>query len=145
LRRLRASRDTFTHMMNGVTVEALPDTGDTRGGSFSITPGVVSFLGEIRDVHLTTLRPGAIRGNHFHQRRREALLIVHGSGWELHWDQGPGTSTQSRRYPGRGVWLILIHPGCAHALRNCGEQDMLVFGMSSGSYHPDETIPRPLI
>jgi dTDP-4-dehydrorhamnose 3,5-epimerase-like enzyme len=130
--------------MPGLTVEVLPPGDDQRGHSFSVSPEALAFLGEIRDVHLTTLVPGGIRGNHYHQRRREALLVLHSSDWELLWDEGEGTATCMRRFPGGGAELVSIHPGCAHAVRNCGTAEMLVFGMSSGAYDPEETVGRKL-
>jgi dTDP-4-dehydrorhamnose 3,5-epimerase-like enzyme len=130
--------------MAGLTVEVLPPGGDGRGRSFSVSPAALAFLGEIRDVHLTTLVPGAIRGNHYHQRRREALLVLHASDWELLWDAGEGTATRIRRFAGGGAEVVSIHPGCAHAVRNCGTVEMLVFGMSSAAYEPEETVGRKL-
>jgi dTDP-4-dehydrorhamnose 3,5-epimerase-like enzyme len=130
--------------MPGLKIEILPQGGDDRGHSFTITPDTLRFLGDVRDIHLTTIVPGAVRGNHYHQRRKEALLVVHSSDWELLWEDADATAVKRQRFPGRGVVLVSIPPGCPHALRNCGGADMLVFGMSNGGYEPQETVRQML-
>ncbi len=61
----------------------LNDSGDTRGYSFTVPAEVLKFLSRIRDVHVASMVAGAVRGNHFHLRRREAIVIVHHGEWSL--------------------------------------------------------------
>ena len=60
-------------------VTELNNTGDARGVSFTVSPTIVSFLGRVADIHVATVLPGGVRGNHFHTRKREVLIILHES------------------------------------------------------------------
>jgi len=68
-------------MNSRVQVFPLSNNGDNRGSSFSIPSQILSFVGEVGDIHLTTIAPGAIRGNHYHLRRREALIVLYSARW----------------------------------------------------------------
>lgn len=132
-------------MADRVRIIRLVSTGDERGDSFNVPPEIFSFLGGIADIHLTSLVPGAVRGNHYHLRRREVLMVKHETDWSLYWDVGMGTAVKTSQISGTGVALILIEPGCSHALQNCGTGSMTIFSLNSEAYDPAETVARKLI
>src|SRR5882724_12234527 len=109
----------------------LKNNADWRGDSFTSSPEAILFLGGVADIHVTSVIPGAVRGNHFHTRRREVLIVIHESTWELYWDEGENTACQRREFPGRGGNVILINPDSAHAIRNSGRSNLLIIGLSS--------------
>jgi dTDP-4-dehydrorhamnose 3,5-epimerase-like enzyme len=120
----------------------LPNTGDTRGSSFTLSPAMLSFLGRIEDVHVSSLLPGHVRGNHFHTRKKEVLIVLHQSAWTLHWDDGENTAVQVKEFSGRGSEAVLIEPGCSHAVRNIGGTELTILALNSEAYDPREVIPR---
>ena len=120
----------------------LRNTGDTRGDSFTVSPDILSFLGRIADIHVASVLPGAVRGNHYHTRRKEALIVLHESGWTLHWDKGENTPAQVKEFSGPGAKVILIEPTSSHAVRNSGARTLTIIGLSSEPYDPQETIRR---
>lgn len=107
---------------------------DERGESFSLPDEVINFIGTPTDVHVTTVRPTKIRGNHFHPTHREALVIFYQDAWSLHWDNGEGSQPAHNYYEGSGVVAFTAPPGTAHAVRNDGAKDLWIAGYSGSGY-----------
>lgn len=120
-------------------VTPLRDTGDARGNSFSIGGLLAALLGSVEDAHLATIVPGAIRGNHYHVLRREAILVLYTDSWTLHYDNGDGTPAVRRTFEGGGAALLDVDPLCAHAIENTGARQLVLIGCSNGPY--DHTNP----
>jgi UDP-2-acetamido-2,6-beta-L-arabino-hexul-4-ose reductase len=125
----------------------LSDKGDERGQSFSVPGSSLCFLGSAVDLHVTTIRPGHVRGNHYHVDRREILVVVFQGAWSLYWDHGPGTTTESRRFAGTGAVLIEVDPLASHAVLNDGNRDLHVVAMTNRAYDPGapDTVHRPVV
>lgn len=118
-------------------IDVLEDRGDDRGASFSVAYEYLSFLGEPKDLHVASIRPGCVRGNHYHVERREVIVVIHTDSWSLHWDGGEGSPTSSRRFDGAGVVALAVPPHSAHALRNDGDDALWVLAATDGHYDPD--------
>ena len=123
----------------------IPNTGDARGFSFTAPAEGLSFVGRMADVHLASTKPGAIRGNHYHLRRREAIVVLPGTKWSLHWDEGEASPAQHRDFDGSSTVLVLISPGASHAVRNDGDRDLWLVAISSEVYDPAETVARKVV
>ncbi|HEX6096610.1 MAG TPA: hypothetical protein VF432_09820 [Thermoanaerobaculia bacterium] len=111
---------------------------DARGSSF----GVELPFGDVRECHVATVRPGAIRGNHFHTVRREVLVVMYSDRWTLLWDEGEGSPVRSRAFEGSGAVVLEAGPHCAHAVRNDGARDLHL--VSLGDTRETDTFPRRL-
>lgn len=129
-----------------MSIEAfvLNDFGDERGSSFTVPAEVLAFLGRVADVHIATIVAGAVRGNHFHLRRKEAIVVVHRTEWRLHWDDGESTAVSKREFREGGAEVILVDPGNAHAVQNTGPEPLLIAAFSSEEYDPGETVARKI-
>lgn len=121
-----------------VRVAPLVPRTDARGSSF----GVELPFANIAECHVATVRPGAIRGNHFHTTRREVLVVMYADRWTLLWDEGEHTPVQSRTYEGAGAVVMEIDAHCAHAVRNDGSRDLHL--VSLGDTRETDTFPRRL-
>lgn len=127
-----------------LVVRVLTNSGDGRGASF---PLPATWLGELNgalDVHITTLVPGATRGDHYHRARRELLIVLHRGAWSLHWDCGQDTEVRRRDFAGAGAVLIEVAPFAAHAVRNDGTTELSIVGLSEGAFDPvaPDSYPR---
>jgi dTDP-4-dehydrorhamnose 3,5-epimerase-like enzyme len=122
----------------------VPDSGDERGSSHSVPAAVLQFLGQVSDIHLTTVVSSAIRGNHFHVHRREALIVTNETAWTFYWDEGEDTPPKRREFEKAGTTVILIQPGQSHAIENTGQSSLSIIGLSSEPYDPSETIARKI-
>ena len=128
-----------------IQISELANTGDIRGFSFTAPSGALSFLGRVADIHLASTVPGAVRGNHYHLRRREAIVILPGTAWSLHWDEGEGTAAQHRAFAGKSAVLVVVSPGSSHAVRNDGTTPLWLVASSSEPYDPTETVARKVV
>src|SRR2546425_8339997 len=100
----------------------LSNSGDGRGSSFTAPAEALAFLGRMADVHLASTKPGAVRGNHYHLRRREAIVVLPGAKWSLHWDEGDMETAQHQRFSGDNTVMVLVSPGASHAVRNDSDE-----------------------
>lgn len=142
-REQRTPGDWPYHGEEPLTVVELDDHDDGRGGAFYLPHDALEWLGPMAEVHLVTARSGAIRGNHLHERRRE-LILVHGIGpWELAW-RPAGGDTAKRTFREPGAVLLAVEPGTPHAIRNLGDEELVIVSCSSGRWDPDHPDTRPV-
>jgi dTDP-4-dehydrorhamnose 3,5-epimerase-like enzyme len=132
-------------MASKIQISELSNNGDVRGFGFTAPPAALSFVGRIADVHLASTKPGAVRGNHYHRRRRTAIMVMPGPKWSFHWDEGEGSETQRQEFDGRHAVLVLISTEASHAVRNDGEEDLYYVSISSESYDPAESAARKVV
>ena len=140
---LPASKILDINMTAKVQITELTNNGDTRGFSFTAPAEALAFVGRMSDVHVASTKPGAIRGNHFHLVRREALVIMPGARWSLHWNEGEDSPAQHREFNGATAVLVLISPGASHAVRNdSDDRELQLIAISSETYDPAESVTR---
>jgi hypothetical protein len=132
-----------------IQVSELSNGGDGRGFSFTAPAQALEYLGRMADVHLASTKPGAVRGNHYHLRRREAIVVLPGPRWSFHWDEGDSNAAQHREFDGSSAILILVAPGASHAVRNDGDSDgedaLWLMAISSEPYDPAESVARKVV
>jgi dTDP-4-dehydrorhamnose 3,5-epimerase-like enzyme len=128
-----------------IRISELNNSGDARGYSFSPPAAALDFVGRIADMHLASTGPGSVRGNHYHLRKNEAVIILPGPAWSLHWDDGEGTPTQHRNFPGSSAVLVLVSPGASHAVLNDGSGALWLVTCSSEPYDPATVVARKVV
>lgn len=128
-----------------IQISVLGNSGDARGFSFTAPREALDFLGRVADMHLASTGPGSVRGNHYHLRRHEAIILLPGTSWSLHWDEGEGTTTQHRQFDGGSAVLVMVSPGGSHAVRNDGDAPLWLVACSSEPYDPQETVARKVV
>ncbi len=136
-RRERTPEDWPYHGEEPLTVMKLEDRDDGRGASFYLPGEALEWLGGVAEVHLVAARPGAVRGNHLHRRRREQIVVRATGPWELAW-RPPGGDTARRTFREPGAVLLSVEPETPHAIRNLGEEELVILSFSSGGHHPDD-------
>src|SRR5579864_8715774 len=128
-----------------IEIVELKNSGDARGFSFTAPAEALAFVGRMADVHLASTKPGAVRGNHYHLRRREAIVVLPGTHWSLHWDESEGSTAQHRSFDGSSAVLVLVSPGASHAVRNDGDSALWLVAISSETYDPGESVSRRVV
>jgi oxalate decarboxylase/phosphoglucose isomerase-like protein (cupin superfamily) len=123
-------------MADRLEVHVLADEGDERGRAWQLGAAGTGFLRAVEDVHVMTLEPGFVRGNHFHQEKREILIVEHDGEWALYWDDGPAEAPQERVFERAGAVTVLVPPGSAHAIENRGGGTMRLVSISDRPYTP---------
>ncbi|MCU0783220.1 MAG: hypothetical protein MUF81_04065 [Verrucomicrobia bacterium] len=124
-----------------VTVESVPFFSDARG--WVIEPVSGPLLAGQRNVHVVFSEPGAVRGNHYHERATEILAVVGPALIRVRENDAvrdiPVPVGQSMRFT--------VPPGIAHAIQNTGSRPMVLMSFSTLPHdraHPD-TVPAMLI
>ncbi|MBZ0150252.1 MAG: hypothetical protein IT456_04805 [Planctomycetes bacterium] len=125
----------------------LPTTasGDERGASHSISAVHLAMLDRVAEMHITTIRPGCIRGNHYHVGRSEVLVVLHADRFEVACDHGDATDVELRTFSGAGCISIAVDPGCSHAIKNTGTTDLVVVATSDSAYTREDTKKRVVL
>ena len=120
-------------MPTDVIITQLSESTDERGLSFSLTAENIGEL-IVKDVHIAAVRPGCVRGNHFHSKKSELITVVYRDEWSLHWDMGPGTSAHHRSFRGCGAVSIHVPLLWSHAIRNDGKSELWLFNATDMSF-----------
>jgi len=128
-------------MISQVTIEPVKLFCDARG--WVIEPVDETMLAGKRNVHMVLTEPGAIRGNHYHKRSDEILVVVGPAFVRVR----EGGVTQDIRVPDGQAKRLTIPAGVAHAVQNTGRRPMILVSFATQSHNraqPD-TIPVVLI
>ncbi len=88
---------------------------DQRGWVVNPFEGLPDFPAEFGHLHLGTIEPGAVRGNHLHTEAVEWIFIF-GGEYAVHWEEGG--EFREKRVGTEESLVIQISPGAAHAVRN---------------------------
>jgi len=94
---------------------------DERGWHLRPLDAIPVPRDRIEEMHVVSVRPDAVRGNHVHDESTEWLLVCGGpavAAWRAPGQDGVGRM----EIPGDAPQLLEIPPGTAHALRNPGGQ-----------------------
>jgi dTDP-4-dehydrorhamnose 3,5-epimerase-like enzyme len=128
-----------------IRIVELDNYDDPRGFSVAIPQEALDFVAQIADLLMASIAPGAVRGNHYHLSKRQANVILPGSAWSLHWDDGEGTTKHHREFDGATAQLVLVSPGASHAVRNDGDGRLWLVICSSETYDPSKVVARKVI
>ncbi len=88
-------------------------------------------------MSVNVIKPGVIKGQHWHHTKNEKFLVVHGEGVvrfrEIH-------SSEIIEYPVRGDKLRVVDIPCGytHNIENLGKEDMVVLMWASECFDPDK-------
>lgn len=115
-----------------VKKETVKRFSDERGFVFEPLEG--KFLVNQRNTHVVMSRPGAVRGNHYHVRGTETLVVCGPAMVRLR----KGKDTADFSIPTGTTFRFLIPPGISHAIQNTGEIDSLLVAFNTEPHDPDK-------
>ena len=110
--------------MNSLEVYSLEVASDPRGERCNVPSSVFNYIGMISDMHYVTIEPGKVRGNHYHQGRKEIITLIFHSAWKLAWRSLDTGSVITREFNGMGAVVIQIDPEVVHAIKNTGNSPL---------------------
>lgn len=115
-------------------VEPVTIHADPRG--LVLEPAGPAELPAQRNAHLVTTNPGAVRGNHYHERGTEIAVVVGPCRVRL---RESGALRDVEVPPGE-AWRFTFPPRVSHAFQNTGTVPMLLVAFNTEAYdaaHPD--------
>jgi hypothetical protein len=105
--------------------------GDERGDSWSIPQEAVDFVGSVDEIHVATILPGAIRGNHFHADKREATVLAFSDSCRLAWKPLNAAETTQKDFEGKDAIVFKALPNVIHAIKNTGGRPVTLVSFSN--------------
>ena len=106
--------------------------GDARGSVFEPLSG--EELTTMRNVHIVLTRPGNVRGNHYHTRGTERMVVV-GPAVVRTRVQGEINETE---VPAGEVWRFTFAPHVSHAVRAAGADLGVLVAFSDEPHDPTD-------
>jgi len=114
----------------------IENCADSRGDSYYIPSEAIDFVGAIDEIHVATIVPGAIRGNHYHTGRRECIFLIFSDSWRLAWIPLGAKDIATQDFEGRGAVLIQVQPNVVHAVKNIGKNLIHLASFSNKRHDP---------
>ena len=86
--------------------------------------------GIISDIHMVSMKPGAIRGNHYHVSKTENILII-GSTCRVLVEDNNTKEKEEKILENNEEMLFVIPPDVTHAIENIGSEVSYLFCFSN--------------
>ena len=124
--------------MKNIEIFDLDKKSDERGWLIEVLGGELpEDCKEFGQLHVSVAYPGKVRGNHYHTRKVEWFCVPTGKGLLILKDQETG-ETQEVMMGVNNLKTIKIEPGTIHAIKNIGEDDMVLIVYSNESFDPED-------
>ena len=93
-------------------------------------------------LSVNVIRPGAVRGNHWHHTRTEKFLVVSGTG-VIRFRAPDAQAAMEYHVAGRKFVVVDVPVGYAHCVENTGKTDLVLLLWASERIDPEkpDTIP----
>jgi len=95
------------------------------------------ITGKIKNIHLASIKPDQIRGNHFHKNKTEYIFIFGGMVEIVIKDIESGELYEYLSFDCKTPALLIARPKIAHAIKNIDENDIYLFCYGTESYDPN--------
>jgi dTDP-4-dehydrorhamnose 3,5-epimerase-like enzyme len=112
--------------------ETVKRFSDARGFVFEPLEG--ELLANQKNTHVVVSRPGAVRGNHYHLRGSETLVVCGPALVRIRKDK----DVEDFSIPAGTTCRMRIPPGISHAIQNTGEIDNLLVAFNTEPHDPDK-------
>ncbi len=133
--------DAFTRKLYSTYLSYLPtDAFSYHLGTRSDDRG--SFTEIIRTADrgqfsVNIIKPGVIKGNHWHNTKNEKFVVVSGHG-VVRFRKVGEQAVIEYHVSGEDIQVVDIPPGYTHNIENLGDSDMVTFMWSNECFNPDD-------
>ena len=124
--------------MKNIEILDLEKKSDERGWLIEVLGGdLPEGCKEFGQLHVSVAYPGKVRGNHYHTRKVEWFCVPAGKGLLFLKDRETGEKREVMMGV-NNLKTIKIEPGAIHAIKNIGEEDMVLIVYSNESFDPED-------
>ncbi len=124
--------------MEKIKILDLQKKADERGWLIEMLGGdLPEGCKEFGQLHVSVAYPGKVRGNHYHTRKIEWFCVPAGRGLLLLKDRETGEIREIKMGI-NNLKTIKIEPGAIHAIKNIGEEDMVLIVYSNEPFDPND-------
>ncbi|WP_406693991.1 hypothetical protein V5E97_23400 [Singulisphaera sp. Ch08] len=120
-------------MANRMTIEPMIYPTDHRG--LVMEPIGPDALPHQQNVHLALTGPGHIRGNHYHKRGNEVVVVLGPA--LVRYREEQGEEIQDLHIPQGQAYRLKIPAGVSHAFQNPGPTPMVIIAFNTVVHDPD--------
>ncbi len=107
--------------MRIIQIKEIEFDQDDRGWSIRPITDEEIGTGKIKDIHMVSMRPGAIRGNHYHAYKTEHIFVMGSTCRVVVMDNN--TKEREEEIIGHNKKaLLVIPPHVTHAIENIGNE-----------------------
>lgn len=101
---------------------------------------------DIKQIYVVTIKPGCVRGNHYHLKRTEWFLIIGGRA-EFYLEDLRTKEKICLKLSSKNPRVITIFPKIAHAVKNSGKKAVYLVSAQNTIYNPKnpDTFSYPLM
>ena len=89
----------------------------------------------VKQIHVTSIKPGYIRGNHYHSKRMEWFFVIAGKA-KLCLKDVKNKEKICLELSEKEPKVITIFPCIAHAVKNVGKEKVYLISAQSDIYNP---------
>jgi dTDP-4-dehydrorhamnose 3,5-epimerase-like enzyme len=118
-------------------IRRLEQRVDPRGRVFEILRREHVPLTTFGQIYVFTAVPGAVKGNHYHQRKAEWFCVLAGDGELTLYDLESGYAETLVMKAGEPA-VVKIPPGVAHRMTNTGESELVVLAYITEPFDPGD-------
>jgi len=86
--------------------------------------------GIVSDIHMVSMKPGAVRGNHYHVNKAENILVI-GSACRLQVVDNKTKEKEEKIIENSNKISFVIPPDVTHAIENIGNEVSYLFCFSN--------------
>jgi len=122
--------------MKLIDLVELKASGDHRGIAFRPISDEELQSKKIFNLHLVSLKPGAVRGNHFHQYQNE-VICVFGSRCKVAAVNNKTGEREEETIEENKQVLLKIPTNVTHAVKNIGDKTLYLLCYSDKEYNPN--------
>lgn len=90
---------------------------------------------DIKQIYVATIKPGQVRGNHYHLKRIEWFFII-GRKAELYLEDLKTKEKICLRISSKKTKVITIFPKIAHAVKNTSKKTIYLISAQNTIYNP---------
>ncbi len=105
--------------MRIIQIKEIEFDQDDRGWSIKPITDEEIHTGKIKDIHIVSMRPGAIRGNHYHAYKTEHIFVM-GSTCRVVVMDNNTKEREEEIIEHNKKALLVIPPHVTHAIENVG-------------------------
>jgi UDP-2-acetamido-2,6-beta-L-arabino-hexul-4-ose reductase len=92
---------------------------------------------DIKQIYVATIKPGGVRGNHYHLKRTEWFFIATGEA-EIFLEDIKTKEKIRLTFSSRKPKVITIPPKMAHAVKNSGREIVYLVSAQNTIYNPKD-------
>jgi dTDP-4-dehydrorhamnose 3,5-epimerase-like enzyme len=120
-----------------IEIIELKNSGDMRGSSYTISSNCLNFLSIVLDIHFLDLKVNGIRGNHYHKKKKEIIIVKYIDKWKLLWKELNLHKVKLKEFYGIGAVIIKIPPFTVHTIVNNGKDILEIICISNEKFNQE--------